>query len=130
MSGIVSTTGPNDEGEMLWCVHFKSSYYDNDPRMPGTVPVDERIYVLAKSQSEAIKKAEPGLGKVRDRVGAKAEVEIEATIVTLEGLSPSRNSSNDGRMGYISMSPLSSVELSHPDDQKRYRLGVCLIPVE
>lgn len=128
MSEIVTTTSPNSEGEMLWCVHFKSSYYDNDPRMPGTTPVDSRSYVLAKGRNEAISKAEPKIAEARKQKDKSAGEEIEATIVTLENLVPARDASNDGRMGWHSTAKLSAIELSCPEDASRYRLCVCLVP--
>ncbi|MDO8506959.1 MAG: hypothetical protein Q7S53_00110 [bacterium] len=130
MSKIVDTTSPNSEGEMLWCVHFKSSYYDDDPRMPGTVPVDSRSYVLAKGREEAISKAEADITKARKRIDKNADEEIEATIVTLENLIPARDSSDEGRMGWVSNEKLRAVELSCPEDTNRYRLRVCLVPVK
>lgn len=130
MLEIVATTTPNFEGEMLWCVHFRSSFYDNDPRMSGTVPVDSRSFVLAKGRADAISKASESISKARKRCDKDAKEEIEATIVTLENLVPARDCSGDGRMGFISMSKLSEVELSCQEDTSRYRLGVCLIPVK
>ena len=130
MSDIIATTSPNSEGEMLWCVYYKSSYYDNDPRMPGTVPVDQRTYTLAKSRDEAISKAEPEIKKARKQSDKDAGEDIEATIVTLEALIPARDSKNDGRMGWISTEALQLVQLSHPSDVGRYRIGVCLIPIK
>lgn len=129
MSVIVTTTKPNLEGEMLWCVHYKSSYYDDDARMPGVEPVDSHIFVLAKGRDEAISKAEAKIAEARKRKGKDAKEEIEATIITIENLVPSRDGSKDGRMGYTSTAKLKPIELSCPEDTKRYRLGVCLIPV-
>ncbi|MFA6436672.1 MAG: hypothetical protein WC242_00950 [Candidatus Paceibacterota bacterium] len=128
MAGIISTTRPTDEGEMFWCVHFMGSYYDSDERAPGTVPIDVRAYVLAKGREEAIVKAEPSFMKARKR--NTAECKIEATIVTIESLVAARDSSGDGRLGWHSTSGLAPVDLSCEDDKKKYRLGVCLIPVE
>lgn len=130
MSEIVAKTVPNAEGEMLWCVHYRSSYYDNDERMPGTVPIDSRSYVLAKGREEAITKAEVQISRARKQRGKGASEEIEATIVTLENLVPARQSSNDGRMGWVSTDKLTTVELSCPEDANRYRLAVCLVPVK
>ena len=129
MSEIVSTTGPNVEGEMLWCVHFQTSYYDDDPRMPGNVPVNTRVYVLAKGRDEAIRKAEPDIAKARAQGDPDADKRTEATIVTLEDLIPARDSSQDGNGSWYLTSKLSAVKLL-PDDAKRYRLAVCLVPVE
>jgi hypothetical protein len=129
MSEIVTTTRPNSEGEMLWCVHFKSSYYDNDPRMSGTVPIDHRSYVLAKGRDEAISKAEPEITAARKRGDKDVDEEIEATIVTLENLVSARDSSNDGRMGWVSNETLRAVALSRAEDTSRYRLCVCLVPI-
>jgi hypothetical protein len=130
MSDLLSTTRPNTEGEMLWCVHFQSSYYDSDPRMPGTVPIDNRFFVLAKTRDEALTKAEVDIAKVRGRTDRGASEKIEATIVTIEDLLPARDRSNDGRMGFVPPSRLEVVSLSHQDDTSRYRLGVCLIPLK
>lgn len=129
MSAIVSTTSPNSEGEMLWCVHYKSSYFDSDPRMPSTVPVDSRSYVLAKSRDEAIKKAGPEIAKARKQSDKGVEEVIEATVVALENLIPARDSSNEGRLGWTSTDRLRVVQLSCDEDRRRYRLAVCLVPV-
>ena len=130
MCQIVATTGPNSEGEMLWCVHFKSSRYDSDERMPGTVSVDSRTYVLARTRDEAISKAEPRIVEARKLSDEGAEEEIEATIVVLENLMPARDSRGEGRLGWISSDKLRAVRLSCEEDTSRYRLGVCLVPVE
>lgn len=130
MSHIVATTSPNAEGEMLWCVHYKSSYFDNDPRWSGTIPVDSRIYVLAKGRDNAIEKAAAQIEKSRKISDSGAEEQIEATLVTLEDLVAARTSKSDGRLGWISGANLAEVKLSNPEDQKRYRLAVCLVPID
>ena len=130
MKEIITKTTPNSEGEMLWCVHFKSSYYDNDSRMPGTVPVDSRSYVLAKDRDEAIQKADSDIKEARKKSDKGVKEEIEVTIVTLENLVPARDSSHEGRLGWVSNDKLRAVELSNQTDNSRYRLGVCLVPVE
>lgn len=129
MSDILTKTGPNSEGEMLWQVHYKSSYYDKDSRFPGLTPVDERIYVLAKTYDEALKKASPLFADARKQRDEDSGEEIEVTIVTLESLIPARNSSNDGRLGWSSTVTLSPIKLSSPEDVSRYYLAVCLVPV-
>ena len=129
-SNVVTATGPNTEGEMLWCVHFASSYYDNDSRMPGTTPVDCRVFVLAKTREEAIKKAAPEIKKADHRSDKSADKSIEATVVAIENLIPCRNCSDDGRLGWNSTSKFAQVTLFSPVDRKRYRLGVALIPID
>ena len=124
---IITTTKPNEDGEFLWLVHFKSSYFDNDPRMPGTVPIDKRLVVLAKERDEAIEKVKKEIAKVHKRYGEKDDESIEATIVTIENLIPARDSSDDGRLGYHSTNKLQPIEI-YGNDSKRYRLAVCLIP--
>lgn len=130
MTEFIDTTRPNSKGEMLWCVRFVGSYYDNDPRMPGTVPVQSRSFVLAKSRDEAISKAGPDIAAAREKADKGAKMSVEATIVTIESLVAARNSVNDGVMGWVSNHGLTEVSLSHPDDRKRYRLAVCLVSVE
>jgi len=130
MPEIVATTHPTPDGEMLWCVKIESSYYDNDPRMPGTVPIAGRFYVLATSRDEAISKADPSIAQASERADPGALEKVEATIVTIESLIPARDSSDDGRIGWVSTRNLSPVTLTNPDDAKRYRLGVCLVPIE
>jgi hypothetical protein len=127
---IIGETGPNSEGEMLWCVHLASSYYDNDSRMPGNVPVDERLYVLALNKDSAIAKADKEIKSARKKCDKGAKEKISATLVTLEDLFSCRDCSEDGRLGFYSTSKYSRVELSCKEDKKRYRLGVCLIPIE
>lgn len=126
MSDVITTTSPNSDGEMLWCVHFKSSYYDNDPRMPGSVSINNYFYVFAKGPDEAIAKVEMKIIKVRKHYDLRDSAgEIKAAIVTIENLIPACDSSGEG-----CMQRLRAIELSCPEDTKRYRLGVCLIPVE
>ena len=112
----------------LWEIYYKASYYDNDPSMPGMVPVDIRFFVLAKNQSEALQKTKKSIQKTKK--DHHKESEISANVVSLENLIPARNSSNDGRLGWQSNTKLKEIELSLKEDQKRFRLGVCLIPVE
>ena len=130
MAHIVSATSPNVEGELLWCVHYMSSYYDDDPRMPGTVPIDSRLFVLAKNREEALKKVEAEINKARRKKDKNVEESIKVTVVTIEDLIPARNSRGDGRLGLISGNSLSEVRLCCPEDFRRYRLAVCLVPVE
>ena len=40
---IIASAGANEDGDLLWCVHFASSYYDD-----GVVPVDERFFCFSK----------------------------------------------------------------------------------
>ena len=87
---------------------------------------DERFFVLAKSQQEAIKKAEPLIKKSRRK--EHKDIKIVANVVALENLIPARNSEDDGRMGWVSNQDLTKVELSIATDKKKFRLGVCLIP--
>lgn len=127
--GIIDKTGPNPEGEMLWCVHFASSYYDNDSRMPGNVPVDKRLYVLAKSKDDAIAKIGKEIKSARKGCDKAAKEKINVTLVTLEDLLSCRDCSEEGRLGFHSTSKYAGVELSCKEDKARYRLGVCLIPI-
>lgn len=130
MSRIISTTVPNNEGEMLWYIHFAGSYYDNDDRMPGNVPIDNHFFVLAKSKDEAVTKVRKEINKAKKRCDKSSRKEITASIVSIEDFIPARDCSNDGRMGWISTNKLSMVELSCKEDRARYRLAVCLVPVE
>ena len=130
MAAIIHKTGPNERGEFLWRVCFKGQYYDSDPRMPGLEPVDEDFYVLATSQDQAISKVSEEIAEARKRCDKGKPEEITATIVTLENLRAARNTSGEGRMGYHVMSPIAEIALTCLDDKKRYRLGVCLVPIE
>lgn len=127
--GIITTTRANENGEMLWCVHFTSFFYDNDSRGSGNIPVDEHYFVLAKDKEEAISKLEGKINKDRRRSDKNADEKITATIATIEDLIPARDSSNDGLIGFYSTNNLSPVILTCEEDQKRYRIAVCLIPL-
>ena len=105
---------------LLWEVHFMSSYYDD-----GTVPVDERLFVVAENYDEALEKCKPELKKLKRKY---KEYEIKAFPVPMETLIVSRDSSNDGRLGYHSNSKLKPVSLSNKKDNEEYRLVVCLLP--
>jgi hypothetical protein len=122
---IISATGPNEDGELLWLVHFMSHYYDE-----GTVPVDERWFALAKTREEALASCEAKIKKAKKRCSKGADVKIDVYTASLEGLIPARDSSNDGRLGYHSNAALRPVELTLEKDKKRYRLAVCLVPIE
>jgi len=129
MSDVISKTQALPDGSMLWCVHHKGSYYDDDPRASGTVPVDVRSFVLANGVDDAKKKAS-SLPSVKDAVKrSDKELVVEANIVIIESLVPARDSSDDGRMGWISNSNLRTVSLSHPDDAA-WKLSVCLVRME
>ena len=122
---IIFSTTPNEEGEFLWCVHFASSYHDD-----GTVPVDGHFFVLAKSEEEAKDKLKGEIKKIEKRCDKGADKKIVASIASLESLIIARDSSNDGRLGWHSTKGLSPVSLDNEGDRKRYRLGVCLIPID
>lgn len=129
MTDVIRNTQALPDSSMLWCVHHKGSYYDNDPRSSGTVPVDVRSFVLANGVENAKQKA-ASLPSVKDAVKrSDKELQVEATIVTIESLVPARDSSSDGRMGWTSTSSLRPVGLTHPDDAG-WKLAVCLVPVE
>lgn len=68
------------ENVSLWMIHFMSSYYDNDARMPGTVPIDERIVVIALSYDDALEKAEPLLKKLRKKHKKNNHLTLKQTI--------------------------------------------------
>ena len=67
-----------------------------------------------------------GLKKKYKGEGSKVLVNF----VVLEDLIPTRNSKDDGRMGWFSTTNFKEVNLSLEEDKKRFRLGVCLIPIE
>lgn len=115
----------SNQNLLLWEVIFMSSYYDNDPRMPGDVPVTERQFVIAESYDEALEKCQPNLKKLKKQY---KKHEIKAAPIPLETLIVARDSSNDGRLGYHSTQGLKTVSLSLEKDNKEYRLVVCLIP--
>jgi len=96
---IISKTQALPDGTMLWCVHHKGSYYDNDSRGSGYVPVDERTFVLAKDVDEAKRKASTLPSVIEATKRADGTVEVDAAIVTIESLIPARDSSQDERGG-------------------------------
>lgn len=114
--------------DLLWEVLYTAHYYDNDPRMPGDTPVDKRVFVLAATHAGAISKA-ASLLKGHRKAWHK-DPEVSATVIALENLVAARNCSNDGRLGYHSMNKWAEVALSSEEDKKRFRLGVCLIPID
>lgn len=126
--GIISTTEQTPEGEWLWHVHYASSYYDNDPRGPGESLVDGNWLTLAKTPDEAKEKVKDEIAKLRKQKDKGKEEKITATIVDLKDLIPTRNTSGDGRLGWSS-GGYSKIDLCKKD-KKRYRLCVCLVPVE
>jgi hypothetical protein len=128
MSNIVSTTRPTPEGEMLWRVSYASSWYDSDERGSGYMDVGATAYVLARGMQEAINKTTnlPAFKKARkDRDKGRPET-TTASIVTIESLVPTEVDPEPGMYGQ-SHDPVS---LACPEDAARYRLAVCLVPVE
>lgn len=128
MSNIVSTTRPTPEGEMLWKVHYSSSYYDDDPRGSGNVQVGATAYVLARSYSEALDKAYPlpAFVKARKDKDKGHEESTTVTVVTIEALIPAEENKRPGMYAQRA----NPVALACPEDAARYRLAVCLVPVE
>ena len=124
------------DGLMIWEVHYKSQYFDDDPRMPSVMPVDIRFYVVAGSRDEALSKSKDSLkSKVSKKYnGVIKEVQdheqIDVSPIALENLVAARDSSNDGRLGWISNSKFAQVQLSLEEDLGNYKLGVCLIPTK
>lgn len=112
---------------MLWRVTFTGSYWDNDPRMPGSCPVEETVFVFAKGLEEAKKKAEPFFARARK--DNTSEAEVEAHIATIEAFVPTERREPSGG-GVLARTRHWPIKLSDPEDAKRYRLAVCLVPVE
>ena len=126
MPEIIDTTRPTPEGRMLWRVSYSSSYYDDDERMPGAVPVRAVAFVLARNVEEAERKAEPFFKQARK--DAEDKERVDAQIVTIESLIAAEE--REPPRGSFVMNKLRQIELSDPEDAKQYRLGVCLIPLE
>ena len=123
---VIDTTRPTPEGEMLWRVSFSGSYWDNDPRMPGRSEVGKVVFVLARSLDEALAKAEPHFKQAR-KDNESSDAKVEAHIATIETLVPTEEQASGSG---IFRDRLRKVALSDPEDAKRYRLAVCLVPVE
>ena len=119
-------------GEMLWRVQYTSSYYDDDPRGGGSVPVGAVAHVLAPSRDAAITKATslPAFKKAKKDHDRGHDEALTATVATLEDLLPSEDArARHTGPGYL-IARLRQVQLDHPDDQEDYRLAVCLVPKE
>ncbi len=129
MGKTIISTEPNDEGQFLWRVMFRSSYYDNDSRGPSTVPIQKDFYVLAGPKQEALRKVEDQIAKARKGCDAGAKESISAVIVTIEELVPTRDRSNDEHVG-LGLASHVPVSLACEEDSNRYRLAVCLVPIE
>lgn len=102
---------------LIWQVHYMSSYYDDDPRMPGRVPVDERYFFVASSRNDALEKAyalKPKLKKLKE------DDKLEVTALPLENLVAARDASNDGRLGFTSTKNLAKVVLSGESEYELY----------
>ena len=126
MPEIIAETRPTPEGEMLWRVSYSSSYYDDDCRGASTVEVGGTAYVLAKGMQEAIKKAEPAFKQARKDRDKHAAEKTVAEIVTIESLVAAVEYKPSS--GW-SPKDLARVSLTDPEDQARYKLAVCLVPV-
>jgi hypothetical protein len=121
MPEIITSTRPTPEGEMLWRVHLTGTWWDNDPRMV--------VFVLAKGRDEALKKAEPLLARARKDV--ENNLKVEAHIATIESFVATEERQPPGGRGIVLRAQNHwPITLADPDDAKRYRLAVCLVPVE
>ncbi|MFA6437273.1 MAG: hypothetical protein WC242_03850 [Candidatus Paceibacterota bacterium] len=130
MGSVILGTCQTDKGERLWRVTCRGFYRDVSSRSSITVPDVVVTHVLAKGQEEALAKAEPSFAKARIR--SEAPCTIRANVIDIESLIPARDASNDKGLGSVptSSKQLHSIELFGDEDRKRYRLGVCLIPIE
>lgn len=123
MKEIITSTRPNADGEILWWVTFRGSYYDNDPRGPSTRTVGKTVHVLARDHAEAIQKSAPWLAEAKDQSDDVGD--ITAGVVTLEELVVCKRVQKVGFYG----NDLSPITLTDPRDAQRYGLAVCLVPV-
>lgn len=115
---------------MLWVVTFRGSYYDDDPRMPGSVPVEGSVYVLARGLAGALTKAEPLLSHLRKQCSASERGNpLEAHIVTIEALVAAAPIEQRPGISVFGHKDLKKITLNDPGDALRYRLAVCLVPV-
>lgn len=106
----------------IWEIHLMGSYYDNDPRMPGTVPVDDRIYVIGKDYDEVLEKAKKKIDKFKKEY--KKDSEISVSIIPTQNLIVVRDSKKDGRLGFYSTQNYQKVELSMSDE---YELSIQIL---
>lgn len=117
---------PTEDRQQLWWVQFRGSYYDNDPRMPGDVPVNADIFVLAKTRGEAVQLAQTKIQTAQKNADAPGQV--EARPLPLEELIIARSRKHEGpRLGYFPNSLLAEVTA---DLHSGYRLAVCLVKEE
>ena len=127
---MIAISLPNEEGLLLWQVRMESSWYDDDPRMPSDMLLDMNFFVLAHNRDGALKKAGPLIKKyLKTKKVNYTEPVVKATPVALENFYVARDWSGDGRLGWSPTSKLTEVALSDPADAKKFRLGVCLIPI-
>ncbi len=107
---------PTKDGLQLWLVHLEGHYCDDGP-----VPVNGRVFVLAKTRAQALAAVEPHLESYRKQ--CEGAVTIKAAPFPLEELLVARSSEGDGRLGWHSNTKLQPVNLMTDG----YRLAVCLI---
>lgn len=123
MSSAIYTTRPTADGYMLWSVTLNGSYWDNDPRDSRSVPVEDTVFVLARSYDEALRKGKPFLA-ASAKDCSKGTERIEAHIATIENLVVARVKSS------TSFEQLVRVKFSDPHDVMCYKLVACLVPIE
>ena len=104
---------------MLWDVVFSSSYYDNDPRMPGDCSVTEHLYILGTTQKEVLKKAEPLIQPLKEKYPG---FEITTNVIAMENLVPAIKKPKSER-GLYSQN-YRQVSLDCEEDRKKYELVV------
>lgn len=96
---------------MLWQIIGEATYWDNDPRMPGTSTDIERIFVPAETYEEA-----RALAKTKmDIFGAKhANVKWRTEIVVIEELCIARVKDSPG----LYSGPIAEVKLTIPNGHR------------
>lgn len=123
---------PTPDGEFVWRVTFSSRISTVD----GPSDIGSQTYVLGRNRTDAITKARPILmQKVVEAQGpltaqAEANAQLTAEVVMLEDLVVAAWPSDQSRSGGIVVRTLREISLGVREDNRRYRLGVCLVPVE
>lgn len=109
---------------MLWEVKFYSTEYDNDPRMPGTIDIDRKFYIVADTYKEAVKKSKP---LVDPLIKAYPGVDQEVTynVMPVENMVACKKTPKSDRGLYSQW--FTEVNLSLPEDSSKWRLEVTLV---
>jgi len=128
MSEAIST----NSGEQLWQVKIEGSYWDEGSRGSHDIPLIAKAYVVAKTEADAIVKAEvlECFISVRSHNDDPANIKVGAKVLTVGDIQLSMADVPELEPGWHLNDKPETVMLTDANDGRRFRLLPCLVPVE